>query len=564
MRLWKDKLTLLFLGVLLAGCLLRLINLGYSDYQGDEIKALYLAKNNQITWNALLDQRKGPIEFLIPALMKAFDPDENNQFLMRLPFALCACLSIYFFYRFAEANFGRKPALYASLFFASNGFLVAFGRIVQYQSVCILGMMLALYFLSKAAYDEKYSRWGIFWGLLAWALALLAHYDGVFIAPFALYLLYRWYRDSNLEAPARRRVLIFSAVVCGGLLALFYVPFSLSLSSDLLQYWGDRLSEDAGGTIPNSPLLFKVYQPYYALWIYSILFALGAGYLALANGLHYFRKTSLNAFFDGNKIFAPVRTRFSSLAKNAGPHKDISATGNLRGIGFSTDGTTEAGKALALLAWLLAALVFMEAIVYKPGTHIYTYLLPGFLFMGYGTWLIELLVKRVLGEKIGAAIQVAGVLAVSLFIFAQSYAIFVDHRGEYPWENEKFLFWTLPKPIKEFNEGYHLALFGFPYYRNWEGIQAFITAYGITSEYSTNERRSIARYYVPLTNTPTQARYYISITNPQSFYQLKNQRMKDLIAQYQPIYRYPAKGTPLAEIYLVTPQIIEELSDQGN
>lgn len=76
---------------------LRLSNLGYSNYQGDEIKALYLPQLGENLLDFLLRQRKGPIQFLVTYGMRIFNPSYDNELLMRLPFALAGILAIYFF-----------------------------------------------------------------------------------------------------------------------------------------------------------------------------------------------------------------------------------------------------------------------------------------------------------------------------------------------------------------------------------------------------------------------------------------------------------------------------------
>lgn len=76
---------------------LRLINLGYSNYQGDEIKALYRPQVGQNMIDFLLNQRKEPIQFLITYIMSIFNPEYDNEFLLRLPFAIAGILAIYFF-----------------------------------------------------------------------------------------------------------------------------------------------------------------------------------------------------------------------------------------------------------------------------------------------------------------------------------------------------------------------------------------------------------------------------------------------------------------------------------
>ena len=66
---------------------LRLANLGYSDYQGDEIKALWRPAEGQSAMEFLYTQKKGPTEFLVTYAMRSFDPTFSNQLLQRLPFA---------------------------------------------------------------------------------------------------------------------------------------------------------------------------------------------------------------------------------------------------------------------------------------------------------------------------------------------------------------------------------------------------------------------------------------------------------------------------------------------
>ena len=136
--------------------LLRFINLGYSDYQGDEIKAFFLPISGQNAFEFLLDQRKGPVQFLITAFLKIFNPSYDNQLLMRLPFALAGTLAVYFFYKLINIHFGKKIAFYSSFFIATNGFFIAFSRIVQYQSFVIFFAILALYCFTLAITKEKY------------------------------------------------------------------------------------------------------------------------------------------------------------------------------------------------------------------------------------------------------------------------------------------------------------------------------------------------------------------------------------------------------------------------
>lgn len=519
-----------FLLILAITLILRLVNLGYSDYQGDEIKALFIPNPGQTHWEFLMDQRKGPVQFIITGFLALVDPRFESQFLMRAPFALAGLLSVLVFYKLVELHFGKSVAFYASFFFATNGFIIGLSRIVQYQPVGMLFMVLSLYYLSKAVQDERYRVKGIYYGLFSWAAAILTHYDGVFIAPFVFYLLYQWFQTAQPELAGKIKHFTISGLISSAALAVFYIPFTITLSQSTVNYWSARISEDESTKLYSSRLLFTLYQPIYIFDIYTILLVLGLVFLGAAFLVYKYGS-------EGWKARLPDSLKARTFL-----------------------------NILILLVWIGLPVIFMELIVYNPGTHIYTYLIPGFILLGYGVYAIEHMLRQILGANLGRVVNLLGVFAVFTFIFAESFAIYVEHTVEYPWENERFFVWTFYKPSSELHRMYHLAVFGFPYYRNWEGIEEF-TSENPVGSYSTNERRTIARFYVHLVEEEesplASTRYYISITNPQSFLVALNPRMRALTELYEPIYTYEEKGEAQAEVFLVTPEIIAELTEKG-
>ena len=106
-----------FLIIITLTIILRVINLGYSDFQGDEIKALFLPDSGSSNIEFLLDQRKGPIQFVVTYLLKFIDPTYTNQPLIRLPFAIAGILSVVYFYKLLQNLYNPKIAFYASFFF---------------------------------------------------------------------------------------------------------------------------------------------------------------------------------------------------------------------------------------------------------------------------------------------------------------------------------------------------------------------------------------------------------------------------------------------------------------
>ncbi len=261
--------------VLLVGAVLRLWNLGYSNFQGDEVKALFPSDGDVDLRAFLFDQRKGPMQFLVTFAVHLVDSDYSSELLARLPFALAATVSIWFFFRFVELHFGSGVAIIATFFYATNGMVVGLSRIVQYQSLILLFACMALYYFSLAAAEERWRSRGVMLGAICWALGVLAHYDALLILPFVLYLVLRYYLKHRTLRPALAPAAVFAVAV-----AAFYIPFALSISDDTRDYWSNRL---VGGEdkISSSTYLFDVYNPRLAFSVYAVLTGLGVAHLVV-------------------------------------------------------------------------------------------------------------------------------------------------------------------------------------------------------------------------------------------------------------------------------------------
>ena len=510
-----EKINLVLFGVMVPAVILRLFNLGYSDYQGDEIKALYLPNEGQNFFGYLMDQRKGPIQFVVTYLLKFINPDYTNQLLIRLPFALAGILSVFFLYKLVQIHFEKRAALISALLLGSNGFFVAFSRIVQYQSFTILFMILALYMLSLAVKRTDYKHKGVICAFIFWALGILSHYDAVFIFPFVLYLMSVWLKRNYKKDPAALRTIIISLSVSGALLLAFYIPFILSISESTLSYWSGRISGDVSSKISSSKYLFSVYQPIYVVHFYILASLLGLAFL-------YYKAYGLKP---------PKKITFKSAASY-----------------------------IALFIWFFIPFAFMEWLVYIPGTHIYVYILPVIIIISIGLdSFLDFLSEKLPGTVFAWAYQVI-LFLIFMFIFAQSYAVFVDNNKEYPWEEEKFLAWTFPEPTPI----YHLSLFGFPYYRDWEGISEFIKQYPEINAYSTNERKSIVRYYVPLEKDTNKAGFYIHIRNPQTFTETASgEKSEYWMERYDPIFTLTKANQDYVRMYIMEPGTLKEINEKG-
>jgi len=497
----KEKLRLIPLLFLIFVTLwLRLVNLGYSDFQGDEIKALWRPAPGQSAMDFLYLQKKGPTEFLVTYLIKLIDPTFSNEFLLRLPFALAGVLCIYFFYRLVAMHYGRKIALYASLLLSINGIFIGLMRIIQYQPFVILFSILALYCFSLALQQERWKIRGIYAGVFFWTAALFSHYDGIFIAPFALYLLVRWYRQNrDLPAGIRLKHLLIPFALSALLLTIYFVPYLLSLPNNIKDYWTERITGE-GGTdrrSRSSILNFELYNPILGLYLYPIL-----GVLSLP------------------KI----------------------------------------KKTFPVLLWFAVPWVILEFAIFDPGTHIYTYLIPALILCAFGLEVLEELILKIAGGLWGRRLNIVWLALLFAFLAGVSHLIFVDHTPEYPYEKRRILFWTIGGP----NRDYKLWNFGFPYYRRWEDIHTFVTTNGNNGYYATNENVSISVYYVPFKYFVERAGYYIYIHNPQSFKTWDGRdKVQYWRANYKPVKVFEYNGRVVAEVYDMPAGSLEEIKRAG-
>ncbi len=477
----------------------RLVNLGYSNYQGDEISALPASGLAEGLMSFLLGQRKGPVQFLTTLLVEQVNPGFRSEMLTRLPFALAGILAVYFFYKLVAFQFDKKIALYASLLLTTNGLIVGLTRIAQYQSLVMLFSVTALYAFSLAQKVEAWRVKGIYIGMLLWAAGILSHYDGIFIAPLAAIILWRWWMDDN--GLARREKLKHAAAAglgVGLLMLLFYLPLFFSASEDTQAYWSYRLTaKESKSGISSSVVTFRLYN---TLWVFAIY--------ALLAQLALFKL------------------------------KD----------------------ALPALVWFLFPWQVMELVIFDPGTHIYTYLMPGAILLAYGLLAVEEGLHRAAGARLGKALTAAGLGLLFVFLASLSHFLFIDNTPEYPWQERRLLFWTVAKPETKGD----LWVFGFSYNRRWDEIGEFV-ARGESAYYATNDKIEIADFYTGKSFDVDKAGYYIHVYHPQTF---KDEIAKDKIrywkSKYEPVKIFrDERGTVLAEIYEMPVGTLEEITAAG-
>ncbi len=265
------------LAALLAGALiLRFTDLGYSNLQGDEIKALCSPRSFKSIVGFLaflLAQRKGPVEFIVTCAVGLIDPAFSSELFLRLPFAVANLLSLACLFVVAWRLFSRPAAIYSTFLIAANGVFVAFGRFVQYQSFVMLGVSASLMALILAVERDRWRIPGLYLGFAAAACGLLAHFDAAFVLPPMAVLTAHWWLRARRRPDARR--LTWHLVGAGALFLIlvfsFYVEYARHLGAFQFDYWQKRFTGAATDTLR----IALYYDPAPVVWFSLAVAGLG-------------------------------------------------------------------------------------------------------------------------------------------------------------------------------------------------------------------------------------------------------------------------------------------------
>jgi hypothetical protein len=503
-KLLSLQLTLLF-GV---GAYLRFANLGYSDFQGDEIKAICTTSQFQAISELLrylLDQKKGPLQSLITCAYSLIDPNFISEHALRLPFALANLLALICLTLIIFHWFGRTSAIFASFLFATNGLFVAFGRIAQYQSLVILGTVVGILGLTLAVERHGWRARGLYVGFIAVALALLAHFDAAFaLPPMAVLVVHWWLKHRDQSGfPRLREHLLMAAGLASVLLLAFYLPYVAGLGSDQLEYWSGRFSG-----IPTDTLtVVQFYNPGPIVWMYAVAIALG--------------------------ILRLGRSKRWQI----------------------------------LLAWTLPPLVFMEALFETSRTHAYTYLLPLTILAGIGFDLAVSWCSRRLGTWPGRLAQGTALFAMLGLAFS-SHAILVDHQPEYPWNPKQILVWNAPGGDLEGTFGFPYSR-NWRELGDWfdglpsDGAALVTNEKSVIPAFYLPPRFTIEGESVDLPDQIPEENglYFLVIQQPQSWKrQLWGWSLEDWDGRLEPLERFQNdEGRTVAAAYFLTRDQIQDL-----
>ncbi|MFC1624960.1 ArnT family glycosyltransferase [Patescibacteria group bacterium] len=455
---------LLILTLLIGSCYLRLKNLGYSDYIGDEHKAFLEVPTTQTTWEFLLSRRKGPMQFLVSHIPYSITGDFRNEFAQRLPFAIVSILSVLVFYSLVKKVTKNYVVAFISAFlFMVNGFIVGFGRIAQYQNLNLLFSFLALYFYFDLVEKEEELAKSSILGTLFWCLSILSHWDAVFIFPVILIIFVKYIVRKDVVTASKWK-LIISNVMFGCLLLLpFLIPYlKYQLDSPENSDYFQRRIEIGHSLSDRYKLLITLYNPFATFSFLIVAGILGVLFL---------------------------------------------------------------GKSWIFILWFLFSYFFFELFFRKPGTHIYNFLIPAFILSGIGIYnLIDGLsgvLKKVL---IFIVSLILGLLFYQTYFIFIDHVREYPWQSKTFYEIKKPPKWLkkysiLETPVYTYEQ--KLPLFGFPHNRYWDEIDNYINEQNETNNegygYITNEVKTISEWYMSAKYKADDGFYVVGVKYPLSF-----------------------------------------------
>ena len=525
--------------LLLVAAFLRLTHLGYSEFQGDEARAMLMAAGAiQGQDDILFLHKKGPVEILLPAAFYTLQ-GTADEFTARLPFALASLAGVLTVYVLARRLFPRHPIAppVAAGLLAVDGYLVAFGRIVQYQSVVFLMMALAAWCFARWYRDPD----PILAALAAFFVAVgtLAHYEAVLIIPFMAWLF--WARGRREGWPLRRWVrqalgptLLF-AVIAGA----FYIPFIRHPHfTQTARYIAERR---VGGELLYNNLGRFFHLATFYNSTYTIVFLTLALLALMACQL----RASLRP--------APLATAIMAIL-----------AAGLLGVVLFPQALVVRGIHLAFLpfAAVLAALIAVPRIVtelkatvlwfglpfliaafftLKPNTHFYTMFPAWAILVGVAVSHLD----ASLDGRIGRSALILGGIALLALFGYYVYIVFVrhtpDYRRGYPATRPFFY------PVVYGDQVPKGGVFGFPHRGGWKAIGALYAQGVLQGSYSANEEPLITSWYTRQAAWCRDAADYTFITSV--IHDIENIPVDRIRAERTLWGRVWSDGQPVLEIY---------------
>lgn len=436
------RTMLALLAVLLLAVVLRLPFLGTAEFHGDEAKVMLRAAGMLYGQEAVLLLRdKGPAEILLTAGPLALT-GQINELIARLPFALAGMGMLIGSYLLAQRLFinQKQTAQHASLtgiiamsILALDGFLIAFTRMVQYQSIVMLMTVGALWcgwrFYEGAPHPRRY----LVSAAALVAIGMLAHYDGIFaLPPLAWLVLAGGWRRGWRRSWQWITQLWLPFIVGIVLVFSFFLPFVLHerFRERGTTYLSWRLTDQESAVLLNNNIidyyqLLTFYNTPYQIHVLALVLVVAILIWIIRYVRPHLLGRSLAVLFAAGCMLLLIA-----------PERLVLLNVNWAILFFMLPLVV---LALAprtppvlriLVIWFSVPFIAYAFLIAVPGTHFYTMLIPAALLISLavvtlGQWFMA---RQIM---IGIAVLSVGGLALALIAAPYLWLLFVQQVPEY-------------------------------------------------------------------------------------------------------------------------------------
>jgi len=492
-------------GIILVAGFLRLGNLGYSEYVGDEAEVVYRARQVILgDQEELFLQRKGPPQIMMTAAF-ALGTNGFNELALRFPFAWASLLAVWAVYQLGKSVWNERIGLSAAAILAIDGIVVGFSRLVQYQGLVLLTLIMIIYCLhrmiveangsdSSISADPSSSAKYLALSFILTALALLTHYETALIGlPMAMILYQQLARRHEPGSPflgVNLKVLVLSGAIALVILLIFYVPFTLHphFSDTVGNYGYRRIGIGKGGPFNNIDRYVAssiFYNSLYYVAITALLWIWGTAKI-------------LASTVPARRIFAysPVAILIVGASISMLVPSSLTIGGRsfaflffLPVIALAVVRLRASAEQQAILVWFWLSFVAYAFFIRVPGLHYYT--------MAPAGALVAAVALDAVFDRLGMYSRLSlppprhwfkwgAIGLISATLVGYPYLVFVKRDPPYAVDfpdHRTVLYWT---PQDQFPEG---GFFGFPRHSGWKVLAVLYHEGELRGTYMSNKKQ---------------------------------------------------------------------------
>jgi hypothetical protein len=488
--------------VLIVAAVLRFPDLGYSEFDNDEVRMIERsAEVVQGYESALFIHRKGPAEILIPAGIYAVG-QRIDEAQARVFFTIANIVGLLAVFLLGWRMFGLVAGWMSAMLLATDGLFTGFARFAQYQSIVIAMSAIVILMLHRQAKSSRLHNSYLWIAGFCFVTGAYAHYEIVWVVIPGAYLMVSFLQRS--QNPARcMRAAALPAFVVSALLAFFYVPFVLDTN------WASTarniIDTRIGNAFPYNNLtdfveLATIYSSRYQMFFVAV-----GSLAALALALHRYPNPRIMWILAGAMIVVLVRPDWLRTDKT-----DFTWLLFVLAVVAAVLSPHASLEERTVWLWFGVPLVLSLFFAALPNTHVYGFYMGWVLLTGsvveigwqkLGAWESSSIARPAVLLALVAAIAVFGIYTFLLFAYTRVEILrtWAENRPVGYWTTE-----TLPDGA---------SLFGFPFKNGWKVIGMLFADGTLDAPFDANVNGRTGYWYTHGPHyCPPDAEFYMLAT----------------------------------------------------